>query len=117
MFIGVIVVLVQILEMSLDKFFFVFYNVLGIFFLLIIVNCVIFGGVVFVVQCEYNFIESIVYGVGSGMGWVLVIVLLVVVCEKLKYVDMFDGVCGFGFVFMIVGLMVFGFQLFIGIQL
>ncbi|MGL5043306.1 MAG: NADH:ubiquinone reductase (Na(+)-transporting) subunit E, partial [Plesiomonas sp.] len=75
-FIGVIAALVQILEMVLDKFFPPLYNALGIFLPLITVNCAIFGGVSFMVQRDYNFTESIVYGVGSGIGWMLAIVAL-----------------------------------------
>lgn len=116
-FIGVIAALVQILEMSLDKFFPALYNALGIFLPLITVNCAIFGGVSFAVQREYNFTESIVYGVGSGMGWALAIVLLAAVREKLKYADMPDGIRGLGSVFMIAGLMALGFQSFTGVQL
>lgn len=116
-FIGVIAALVQILEMALDKFFPALYNALGIFLPLITVNCAIFGGVSFAIQREYNFTESIVYGVGSGMGWALAIVLLAAVREKLKYADMPDGIRGLGSVFMIAGLMALGFQSFTGVQL
>lgn len=101
--------------MVLDKFFFVFYNVLGIFLLLIIVNCVIFGVVFFMVECNYNFGEFVVYGIGLGVGWVLVIILFVGICEKMKYLDVFDGLCGLGIIFIIVGFMGFGFMLFFGI--
>ena len=71
-FIGVIAALVQILEMILDKYFPSLYNALGIFLPLIAVNCAIFGGVSFMVQRDYNFSESVVYGFGSGIGWLLV---------------------------------------------
>lgn len=116
-FIGVIAALVQILEMSLDKFFPALYNALGIFLPLITVNCAIFGGVAFAVQREYSFGESVVYGIGSGTGWALAIILLAAVREKLKYADMPDGVRGLGSVFIIAGLMAIGFQSFVGIQL
>ncbi len=75
-FIGVIAALVQILEMVLDRFFPPLYNALGIFLPLITVNCAIFGGVSFMVQRDYNFAESVVYGFGSGVGWMLAIVAL-----------------------------------------
>ena len=116
-FIGVIAALVQILEMTLDKFFPVLYNALGIFLPLITVNCAIFGGVAFAIQREYNFSESIVYGVGSGLGWAIAITLLAAVREKLKYADMPEGIRGLGSVFMITGLMALGFQSFTGIAL
>lgn len=114
-FIGVIVVLVQILEMIFDCFFLFLYNVLGIFFLLIIVNCVIFGGVFFMVQCDYSFVELVVYGFGFGVGWMLVIVVFVGICEKMKYLDVFLGLCGLGIIFIMVGLMVLGFMFFFGV--
>ena len=103
--------------MSLDKFFPALYNALGIFLPLITVNCAIFGGVAFAVQREYNLTESIVYGVGSGVGWAIAIVLLAAVREKLKYADMPDGIRGLGSVFMIAGLMALGFQSFTGVAL
>ncbi|MEO9944270.1 MAG: NADH:ubiquinone reductase (Na(+)-transporting) subunit E [Paraglaciecola sp.] len=116
-FIGVIAALVQILEMSLDKFFPALYNALGIFLPLITVNCAIFGGVAFAIQREYNLSESVVYGIGSGFGWAIAITLLAAVREKLKYADMPEGVRGLGSVFMIAGLMALGFQSFTGIAL
>ena len=73
-FIGVIAALVQILEMFLDKFFPALYNALGIYLPLITVNCAIFGAVSFMAQREYNFGESVVYGFGAGLGWMLAII-------------------------------------------
>ncbi|MDO6840001.1 NADH:ubiquinone reductase (Na(+)-transporting) subunit E [Paraglaciecola chathamensis] len=116
-FIGVIAALVQILEMTLDKFFPALYNALGIFLPLITVNCAIFGGVAFAVQRDYSFTESIFYGAGSGAGWALAITLLAAVREKLKYADMPEGVRGLGSVFMIAGLMALGFQSFSGVSI
>ncbi|MGL4546265.1 MAG: NADH:ubiquinone reductase (Na(+)-transporting) subunit E [Plesiomonas sp.] len=116
-FIGVIAALVQILEMVLDKFFPPLYNALGIFLPLITVNCAIFGGVSFMVQRDYNFTESIVYGVGSGIGWMLAIVALAGLREKMKYSDVPKGLRGLGITFITVGLMALGFMSFSGIQL
>jgi Na+-transporting NADH:ubiquinone oxidoreductase subunit E len=116
-FIGVIAALVQILEMTLDKYFPALYNALGIFLPLITVNCAIFGGVAFAIQRDYSFTESIVYGAGSGAGWALAIVLLAAVREKLKYADMPEGIRGLASVFMIAGLMALGFQSFSGVAL
>jgi Na+-transporting NADH:ubiquinone oxidoreductase subunit E len=116
-FIGVIAALVQILEMALDKYFPALYNALGIFLPLITVNCAIFGGVAFAIQRNYDFTESIFYGMGSGMGWALAIVLMAAVREKLKYADMPDGIRGLGSVFITAGLMALGFQSFSGISL
>ena len=113
-FIGVIAALVQILEMVLDKFFPPLYNALGIFLPLITVNCAIFGGVSFMVQRDYNFSESIVYGIGSGIGWMLAIVALAGLREKMKYSDVPKGLRGLGITFITVGLMALGFMSFSG---
>jgi Na+-transporting NADH:ubiquinone oxidoreductase subunit E len=116
-FIGVIAALVQILEMVLDRFFPPLYNALGIFLPLITVNCAIFGGVSFMVQRDYNFPESIVYGFGSGIGWLLAIVALAGIREKMKYSDVPPGLRGLGITFITVGLMALGFMSFSGVQL
>ncbi|MCG7585410.1 NADH:ubiquinone reductase (Na(+)-transporting) subunit E [Photobacterium sp. OFAV2-7] len=116
-FIGVIAALVQILEMVLDRFFPPLYNALGIFLPLITVNCAIFGGVSFMVQRDYNFAESVVYGVGSGIGWLLAIVALAGIREKMKYSDVPPGLRGLGITFITVGLMALGFMSFSGVQL
>jgi len=116
-FIGVIAALVQILEMVLDKYFPALYQALGIFLPLITVNCAIFGGVAFMVQREYDLVESVVYGVGSGIGWTLAIVALAGIREKMKYSDVPDGLRGLGITFVTAGLMALGFMSFSGIQL
>jgi len=116
-FIGVIAALVQILEMILDKYFPALYQALGIFLPLITVNCAIFGGVAFMVQREYNLTESVVYGIGSGMGWTLAIVAMAGIREKLKYADVPEGLRGLGITFVTAGLMALGFMSFSGIQL
>lgn len=116
-YIGVIAALVQMLEMFLDKFVPSLYSALGIFLPLITVNCVIFAGVSFMVQREYNFAESVVYGLGSGISWALAIVLLAAIREKLKYSDAPAGLRGLGLTFITSGLMAIGFMSFSGIQL
>ncbi|MDD1783453.1 NADH:ubiquinone reductase (Na(+)-transporting) subunit E [Enterovibrio sp. ZSDZ35] len=116
-FIGVIAALVQILEMVLDRFFPPLYNALGIFLPLITVNCAIFGGVSFMVQRDYNFVESVVYGFGSGVGWMLAIVALAGIREKMKYSDVPPALRGLGITFITVGLMALGFMSFSGVQL
>ncbi|MGF1762958.1 NADH:ubiquinone reductase (Na(+)-transporting) subunit E [Aliivibrio kagoshimensis] len=116
-FIGVIAALVQILEMILDRYFPPLYNALGIFLPLITVNCAIFGGVSFMVQRDYNFAESVVYGFGSGVGWLLAIVALAGIREKMKYSDVPPGLRGLGITFITVGLMALGFMSFSGVQL
>ncbi|CAA2931075.1 Na(+)-translocating NADH-quinone reductase subunit E [Arsenophonus endosymbiont of Bemisia tabaci Q2] len=103
--------------MILDRYFPALYNALGIFLPLITVNCAIFGGVSFMAQREYNFSESIVYGFGSGLGWMLAIVLLASIREKMKYADIPSGLKGLGITFFTTGLMVLGFMSFSGVQL
>lgn len=116
-YIGVIAAIVQILEMLLDRFFPSLYQALGIFLPLITVNCAIFGGTLFMVERDYNFAESAVYGLGSGVSWALAIVLLAAIREKLKYSDIPAGLQGLGITFLTVGLMSLGFMSFSGIQL
>jgi Na+-transporting NADH:ubiquinone oxidoreductase subunit E len=115
--IGIIGALVQILEMVLDKFFPALYFALGIFLPLITVNCAILGGSLFMIERDYNFSESVVYGVGSGFGWALAITVMAGVREKLKYSDIPAGLQGLGITFITAGLMSLGFMAFSGIQL
>ncbi|WP_144210496.1 NADH:ubiquinone reductase (Na(+)-transporting) subunit E [Shewanella donghaensis] len=116
-FIGVIAALVQILEMALDKYFPPLYNALGIFLPLITVNCAIFGAVSFMVERDYNLGESLVFGIGSGIGWALAIVLLAGLREKMKYSDVPKGLRGLGITFITSGLMALGFMSFSGVSL
>jgi len=116
-YIGVIAALVQILEMTLDKYFPKLYNALGIFLPLITVNCAILGGTLFMVERQYGFGESVVFGLGSGFGWALALVGLAGIREKLKYSDVPNGLQGLGITFIIAGLMSLGFMGFSGIQL
>ena len=116
-YIGVIAAIVQIMEMFLDKYVPALYNALGIYLPLITVNCAILGGTLFMVERDYSFGESVVYGVGSGGGWALAIMALAAIREKLKYSDVPAGLQGLGITFMIVGLMSLGFMAFAGIQL
>lgn len=116
-YIGVIAAMVQILEMVLDKFFPALYNALGVFLPLITVNCAIMGASLFMVERDYNFGESVVYGVGAGIGWALAITALAGIREKLKYSDVPAGLEGLGITFMTVGLMSLGFMSFSGVSL
>ena len=116
-YIGVIAAMVQILEMTLDRFFPPLYNALGIFLPLITVNCAILGGTLFMVERNYTFAESITYGLGSGTGWALAIVALAGVREKLKYNDIPAGLRGLGITFITVGLIAMAFMSFSGIKL
>ncbi len=116
-YIGVIAALVQILEMTLDRYVPKLYNALGIFLPLITVNCAILGGTLFMVERQYDLGESVVYGLGSGTGWAVALVALAGIREKLKYSDVPDGLQGLGITFIIVGLMSLGFMGFSGISL
>ena len=99
-YIGVIAASVQILEMFLDKYVPSLYNALGIFLPLITVNCAILGGSLFMVERDYDFGESVVFGFGSGLGWALAIVALAGIREKLQYSDVPHGLRGLGITFM-----------------
>lgn len=116
-YIGVIAAIVQIMEMFLDRFVPALYNALGVFLPLITVNCAILGASLLMVERSYNFTESVVFGVGSGVGWALAIVALAGIREKLKYSDVPDGLQGLGITFMTVGLMSLGFMSFSGVSL
>ena len=116
-FIGVIAAIVQILEMFLERHVPALYHALGIFLPLITVNCAILGGSLLMVERDYNFAQSVVYGLGSGFGWALAIVLMAGVREKLKYSDVPPALSGLGIAFITAGLMAMGFMVFSGIQL
>jgi len=116
-YVGVIAAIVQILEMVLDRYVPALYNALGIFLPLITVNCAILGGSLFMVERDYNFAESVVFGFGSGTGWALALTALAGIREKMKYADVPAGLRGLGITFMIAGLMAMAFMSFSGIQL
>lgn len=116
-YIGVIAAIVQIMEMFLDKYVPALYNALGVFLPLITVNCAIMGASLFMVERDYDLVESVVYGAGSGVGWALAIVALAGIREKMKYSDVPEGLRGLGITFITVGLMSLGFMSFGGIDL
>jgi len=116
-YIGVIAAMVQILEMILDKFFPALYNALGVFLPLITVNCAIMGASLFMVERDYTFDESVIYGIGAGVGWAMAIMVLAGIREKMRYSDVPDGLQGLGITFITVGLMSLGFMSFSGISL
>ena len=116
-YIGVIAAMVQILEMILDRYFPALHRALGIFLPLVTVNCAILGGSLFMVERNYAFGESVVYGLGSGFGWAIAVCALAGIREKLKYSDIPNGLQGLGITFIVVGLMSLGFMAFSGIQL
>ena len=116
-YIGVIAALIQIMEMVLDKYIPALYAALGVFLPLITVNCAILGASLFMVERDYTFSESVVYGFGAGVGWALAILALAGIREKLKYSDVPEGLRGLGITFITVGLMSLGFMSFSGISL
>ena len=116
-YIGVIAAVVQILEMFLDKYVPALYHALGVFLPLITVNCAVLGAALFMVERDYNFAESAVYGTGAGMGWALAIIALAGIRDKLKYSDVPEGLQGLGITFITAGLMALGFMSFGGIDL
>ena len=116
-YIGVIAAMVQILEMTLDRYVPKLYNSLGIFLPLITVNCAILGGSLLMVERNYTFPESVVFGFGSGIGFALAVIALAGIREKMKYSNVPEGLRGLGITFVTVGLMAIAFMLFSGIQL
>ncbi len=116
-YIGTIAAMVQIVEMTLDRFFPALYNALGVFLPLIAVNCAILGASLFMVERNYDFGESVVFGFGSGVGWALAIVALAGIRERLRYSNIPPGLRGLGITFLLTGLMAMGFMAFAGIQL
>jgi Na+-transporting NADH:ubiquinone oxidoreductase subunit E len=116
-FIAVIAAMVQIVEMIIDRYSPALYSALGVFLPLIAVNCAILGASLFMVERNYTFIESVVYGFGSGVGWLLAIVSMAAIRVKLRYADVPQGLEGFGITMITTGLMAMGFMLFSGITL
>ena len=116
-YIGTIAAMVQIVEMTLDKYAPALYAALGVFLPLIAVNCAILGASLFMVERDYNFAQSVVFGLGSGIGWALAIVALASIRERMRYSNVPPALRGLGMTFMLTGLMAIGFMAFSGIQL
>ncbi len=117
MLIGTIAAMVQIVEMTLDRYSPHLYNALGVFLPLIAVNCAILGASLFMVERDYTLGEATVFGLGSGIGWALAIAALAAIREKLRYSNVPPPLRGLGLTFIVVGLMSVGFMAFSGIQL
>ena len=117
LFISTIAGAVQLVEMVVEKFSPPLYNALGIFLPLITVNCSILGASLFMQEREYNFTETTVFSVGSGIGFFIAIVLLASIRERLKYSKIPEPLQGLGIAMIITGLMAMAFLSFSGIQL
>ena len=115
-YVGVVAAMVQILEMLLERHIPILFRALGVFLPLVTVNCAILGGSLFMVERNYDFAESVVYGAGSGLGWGIAITALAAIRERLKYSDVPAGLQGLGITFIVVGLMSLAFMAFSGIQ-
>ena len=117
-FIAVIAAIVQLVEMIIEKFSPSLYNSLGIFLPLIAVNCAILGAALFMQEREYQTLaEATVFGVGSGIGWMVAIVVIAAIREKLRYSNVPDPLKGLGITFILTGLMAIAFMGFMGIKL
>ena len=116
-FIATIAATVQVVEMTLDRFMPGLYNALGVFLPLIAVNCAILGAALFMVERDYGLAESTVFGLGSGVGFMLAIVALAAIREKMRYSNVPPALRGLGITFIVTGLMSIAFMAFAGIQL
>jgi Na+-transporting NADH:ubiquinone oxidoreductase subunit E len=116
-FIATIASMVQLVEMILDKFFPKLYHALGIFLPLITVNCAILGGSLFMVERDYNFAQSTVFGFSSGIGWARAICAMAAIRHKLRYSNIPSGLRGLGITMIVTGLMAMAFMCFSGINL
>jgi Na+-transporting NADH:ubiquinone oxidoreductase subunit E len=117
LFIGTIAAATQVVEMAVERFAPALHGTLGVFLPLIAVNCVILAGSLFMQERDYSFGDSVVFGLGSGLGWALAIVAMAAIREKMKYSNVPDGLKGLGITFIVAGLMSMAFMLFSGIQL
>jgi Na+-transporting NADH:ubiquinone oxidoreductase subunit E len=117
LFIGTVAAATQVVEMAVERFAPALYSTLGVFLPLIAVNCVILAGSLFMQERDYGFAESVVYGIGSGLGWAIAIVAMAAVREKLAYSNSPAGLKGLGITFVTAGLMSLAFMVFSGIQL
>lgn len=117
MFIAIIAAMVQLVEMTIEKFSPSLYGSLGIFLPLIAVNCAILGSSLFMAQRDYSLAEASVFGFSSGIGFFLAIVALAAIREKLKYSNVPDGLKGLGITMFITGLMGIAFMSFMGISI
>ena len=115
-FIGIVAAMVQIIEMLLDRYVPALYGALGIYLPLLAINCAIIGGSLFMVERQYDLIESTVYGIGTGIGWALAIVALAAIRERLRYANVPEGLQGLCIAFIVTGLLSMAFSAFVGVR-
>ena len=115
-FVGIVAALVQVLEMILERFVPGLHRALGIYLPLLAINCAIIGGSLFMVERQLDLAESVVFGIGTGIGWALAIVTLAAIRERLRYANMPRGLEGLGIAFIVAGLMSMGFSAFVGVR-
>lgn len=111
-FIGVIAAVVQFLEMLLDRFFPSIHAAFGVFLPLLTVQCAILAGSLFMVERDYTLVQSAVFGLGSGTGFAIAVIMLAAVRARLAYADLPQGLRGLGITFVLAGLMSLGFAAF-----
>lgn len=116
-YIATIAAMVQIVEMAIDRYSPKLYNALGIFLPLIAVNCAILGGSLFMVERDYSLPQAVVFGIGSGGGWMLAIVSMAAIRQKLRTAHIPAPLRGLGITFITTGLIAMAFMTFSGIQL
>ena len=117
LFIAVIASMVQLVEMVIEKFSPELYTSLGIFLPLITVNCAILGGSLFMVSREYDFVESLAFGLGGGFGWFLAIIAIAAIRERIRYSNVPPPLRGLGMAFILTGLMGIAFMSLMGIDI
>lgn len=116
LFIAVIAAMVQAIEILIDRFSAALYAGLGVFLPLIAVNCAILGTSLFMVERNHTFLESVIFGFGSGVGWLMAITSMAAIRIKLRYADPPPGMEGYGLTMIVTGLMAMAFMLFSGIS-
>ena len=116
-FLGIVAAMVQVLEMVLDRYAPALHAAMGIYLPLLAINCAIIGASLFMVQRDYDLGQSMVYGIGSGVGWALAITAFAAIRERLRYADLPRGLAGLGTSFIVAGIMSMGFSAFVGISL
>lgn len=116
-YIAIIAAVVQVMEMAIDRYLPALYNSLGIYLPLLTVNCAIFGAILFMVERDYTLGESTAYGIGAGTGFLVAVVALAGIREKLEYANPPAALRGLGMSFIIAGLMAMAFMGLAGMEL